>query len=79
MPQKKDKRCQVCGIATYRDRCFQHRVATHRGPLRQQPPRDTGPSWWLNLDREQFNEQIAKRVHQREQQMGTNYATPEYS
>ena len=48
----------------------QHRVIT---------PDVFGPSWWCNLSREAFNEQIAKRVHAREQQMGTNYATPEYA
>ena len=48
----------------------QHRVIT---------PDVTGLAWWCNLSREEFNEQIAKRVHDREQQMGTNYATPEYS
>ena len=47
----------------------QHRVIT---------PDVQGPAWWVGLSREEQSKRIKEREWQREQQMGTNYATPEY-
>ena len=49
---------------------IQHRVIT---------PDVQGPAWWVGLSREEQSQRIKEREWQREQQMGTNYATPEYS